>query len=314
MRALTLALLTLPLIGCPVAPGGGGDDDDATEEPTPEPTPEIAQPSEPGDPSGTCPDFSDGMQTFESAGEARQVLVSLPDDLQPGAPVIFYWHSFGTDANYWFANWGLSSLAEDTGAIVLLPQALDSRLFEWDWVTNANTGEWNPGAVQDVAVFDDLRACAIQELEADVRRVYTAGFSAGAVWSTFLAQHRSDALAAAYLMSGGNIVNLTWSAPTMPIPTVAMEGGVGDVWPDPNTPIADFHNGTLDFTANMLDEDQFVVRCTHNLGHSPAPGARDWMDEFLLRHSYGEESPFAGDRAGDIPAGWCWDAADGDPQ
>jgi predicted esterase len=314
MRAPVPALLLLlPLVAC-VPPGGGDDDDSVASEPTPEPTPEIAQPSAPGLPSGSCPTFEDGMQSFTSAGQNRQVLVSLPSDLQPDAPVIFYWHSFGTDANYWFQNWGLSSLAEDTGAIVLLPQALDVRWFEWDWVINSSTGEWNQGALEDVAVFDDLRSCAIQELQADVRRIYTAGFSAGGVWSTFLTQQRSDALAASYIMSGGNIVNLPWAAPELPIPTVAMEGGEGDVWPDPTAPVADFHTGILDFTANMLDEDQFLVRCTHDLGHTPPPGARAWMEEFLLRHSYGEESPFAGDRAGDIPEGWCWDAAEGAPQ
>lgn len=313
MRALILAFSILSLFGCEARDANSGDDDDATAEPTPEPTPEIAAPSDVGEPSGACPTFEDGMQAFESAGLDREVLVSLPPDLQPGAPVIFYWHSFATDANYWFSAWNLSSLAEDTGAIVLLPQALQSRFFEWDWVTNASTGEWNEGALEDAAVFDDLRACVVRDLEADVRRVYTAGFSAGAVWSTFLTQYRSDALAAAFLMSGGNIVNLTWSAPEAKIPVVAMEGGVGDVWPDPAQPVANFHEGTLAFTETMLAEEQFVVRCSHNLGHSPSPGARDWMEEFLLRHSYGEESPFAGDRAGDIPDD-CWDAADGDPQ
>jgi predicted esterase len=312
MRALTLALLCLPLIGCPT--DSGSDDDDSTaEDPTPEPTPEIADPSAVEDPSGTCPTFEDGMQTFTSAGLERQVLVSLPDDLEPGAPVVFFWHSFGTDANYWFANYGLDSLANDTGAIVLLPQALEKRFFEWDWVSDPTSGEWNEGAFEDVAVFDDLRNCAVQELEADVRRIYTAGFSAGAVWSTFLTMHRSDMLAAAYLMSGGNVVNLPWVSPEHPIPTVAMEGGEADVWPSPAAPVANFHEGTLTFAENMLAEDQFVVRCTHSSGHSPGPGARQWMEEFLMRHSYGEESPFAGDRAGDIPSPECWDAADGDP-
>lgn len=313
MRATLLFPLILALVGCPAGTDGTGDDDDATGEPTPEPTPEIAQPSAVEDPSGTCPTFVDGMQSFTSSGMDRQVLVHIPPDLEPGAPVLFYWHSFGTDANYWSSAFGLDDFAEDTGAIVLLPQALESRLFEWDWVTNPDTGEWNAGAEEDAAVFDDLRSCVITELEADIRRVYSAGFSAGGVWTTFLTQHRSDAIAASFIMSGGNIVNLAWSAPSAKIPVVAMEGGEGDVWPSPAAPVADFHNGVLDFTQNMLDEDQFVVRCTHNLGHSPSQGARGWMEEFLLRHAYGEESPFAGDRAGDIPDD-CWDASEGDPQ
>lgn len=313
MRALTLITMILSLSACDGRGLNAGDDDDATAEPSPEPTPELPSPSAVGEPSGTCPTFADGVQGFESADQDREVLVSLPPDLQPGAPVIFFWHAFGTTASYWFENWGLSALAEDTGAIVLLPEALPSRIFEWDWVTNQSTGEWNPGAVEDAAVFDDLRACAVQELGADIRRIYTAGFSAGAVWSTFLTQHRADALAASFLMSGGNIVNLSWSPPSAKIPVVAMEGGVNDVWPDPSAPAADFHTGTIAFVENMLAEDQFVIRCSHDRGHSPSLGARDWMEEFLLRHSYGEESPFAGDRAGDIPDD-CWNAAGGDPQ
>ena len=314
-RTITLLLLLSLVTACDLIPGASddddsasGDDDDASDDD--DATPDLPQPAPAGEPSGTCPDLTtSGLKTFQSGGIERSVLIEVSPDLEPGAPVLFFWHAFGTSANDWYTGFDLARWAEENEGLLLMPQAVASRLFEWDWVSTPDQDDTSTGTAQDVAVFDDLRACAARDLDVDLGRVYTAGFSAGAVWSTFLTMHRADRLAASYLMSGGTVVNLPWSPPAVDIPSMAMDGGPTDVWPSPAAPAADFHHGTIDYTNEMLAEDQFVVRCAHEGGHTPGPGARTWMDEFLIRHTYGVESPFAGERAGDIPAG-CWDAAE----
>jgi hypothetical protein len=291
VRLLALLALLLPtslLVACTGSSSGddddddsavAGDDDDATD-PLPEPA-ALAALSD-----GECPAMETGTQTFSSGGEARSVIVEVPSSGIEGKPVVFFWHSLGTDAQYWYTQFGLQGFADEHDVVLLVPQALDSNLFEWDWVNGT-----------DGSFFDDLRTCAVNA-GADVRRVYTSGFSAGALWSTWLTMHRADALAASYLISGGNVLNLPWEAPAVPIPTVAISGGDTDVWT-----VISFQDATVEFVANMRAEGQFLIQCGHDLGHTPPPGSQQFLTDFLLDHTYGAPSPF---ESGDGVPDWCW--------
>ncbi len=284
MHRGSLFLMAL-LLACAPAAETDDDDDVADEVPDPDPPAALAELS-----SGECPDLSEpGTSTFLSAGLERTVTVLFPEDGPAGMPVLFYWHSLGTTASQWINWFGLNSLAEDEEVIVIVPASLDTELFEWDWV-NPDEG--------DAQLFDDLRTCAVTELEADVGRVYSAGFSSGGVWTTWLAMHRSEQLAAIYSMSGGTVINLPYETPARKIPVFAMSGGDADVWPNEATPLADFETATQELVAALLADGHFVVQCEHDYGHSPGDNAEDMMAEWLLRHEYDVPSPWdAGGRS-----------------
>jgi len=289
--ALILALL-VPMLACaPVA----GDDD-----PTPGPE---AQPDAPADlaelTDGECPDLSgSGTSTFSSFGIDRTVTVLMPDDAPAGLPVMFFWHALGTPPSYWIDAFSLDDFAEDNNIIVVVPESRPGELFEWDWV--------NP-LEGDAQLYDDLRTCVVEELDADTTRVYAAGFSAGAVWTTWLAMHRADTLATVFSMSGGTVVNLPYAEPARKLPVFLMSGGPTDVWPDQQLPLADFETATQDFSASLREDGHFVVQCLHNYGHTPGPGSEGMMEDWLLVHTFDVASPWnGGDRSGDDFEDYCW--------
>ena len=278
-RTLLLSLLALLLVACPT---GNGDDDDSVaaldDDDATDPLPEPAELAELSD--GECPDLTgSGVSTFSSAGLQRTVHVFLPDDVEEGMPVVFFWHALGTTPAQWIGWMDLDGLADDLGAVVFVPQSRESEMFEWDWVD---------GEDADGPLFDDLRTCAATELGADMSKVAVAGFSAGAVWTSWLTMHRADALATAFIMSGGLVINLPWEEPVHDLPVYMMSGGANDTWSFINF---------ADATALMLDEllaaDHFLVHCGHNEGHTPGPNARGMMEEWLEAHDFGRESPWA---------------------
>ena len=193
-------------------------------------------------------------------------------------PVVVFWHALGTTPQQWIGWFDLDGLAEDLGAIVFVPQSREGEMFEWDWIE---------GEEADGPLFDDLRTCAATELEADMRRVSVAGFSAGAVWTTWLAMHRSDTLATAFVMSGGLVVNLPYSEPAHDLPVYLMSGGSNDTWSFIN-----FDDATEALAAELLDDGHFVIQCRHGEGHNPGPSARSMMEDWLGAHAYGEASPW----------------------
>jgi hypothetical protein len=295
MRLLACLLaLALPLAAC--TPGEGDDDNEPT--PAPEHVPDApAELAELTD--GECPDLSEpGTSTFSSAGLERTVTVLFPEDAPAGMPVMFYWHALGTGAAQWIGWFGLEAFAEDNEMIVVVPSSRPGELFEWDWV-NPDEG--------DAQLYDDLRTCVVTELEADITRVHSAGFSAGGVWTTWLAMHRSETLATIYAMSGGTVVNLPYVAPTRKIPVFLMSGGPTDVWPNQQFPVADFETATQDFSAALREAGHFVVQCAHTGGHQPGPGAEGMMEDWITAHEFDVRSPWdGGGRSDEDFEDYCW--------
>lgn len=260
-----------------------GDDDDSTAEPSPDPTPEppaeLAELSE-----GECPSFdAPGNQSFQSGGTEREAVVLWEEGTPTeGQPILFFWHALGTTPEYWISQFDLDSLDDDF--IVVVPRSRESELFEWHW----QDGEG------DSTLYDDLRTCVVDHLGGDVRRVVVAGFSAGAIWTSWLTMHRADTLAASVVMSGGLAPTLAWEEPAHPVPVLLTSGGDTDVYGG----FLEFEATTDAFQDELRAVDVPVVRCRHDYGHTPPPGALDAMEAWAKRHSYGEEGPwFTGERA-----------------
>jgi poly(3-hydroxybutyrate) depolymerase len=280
VAALALAVLAVGCVGQPTSADDDdvATDDDSTPEPTPEPPAPLVEPS-----AGHCPDFDEaGEVEFVSDGVDRRALVYWPEGGSEDAPVVFFWHALGTTPEYWWTNFDLDALVE-AGFIVVLPASSGQEVFEWDW---------NAGGI-DATLYDDLRTCVVRELGADPRRITVAGFSAGAIWTSWLTMHRADTVATSFVMSGGLAPGLTWEDPARSLPVFLMSGGPTDTY----GPMS--FESTMDaFQDELRGVGSFAVRCKHNYGHTPGPGALDMLERWAWRHSYPEPSPWeSGDQS-----------------
>ena len=82
-----------------------------------------------------------------------------------------------------------------------------------------------------------------------------------------------------------------------------MSGGPTDVYAN----MIDFEQATTDLSAELLDDGHFVVQCRHTQGHTPGPGARGMMEDWLDNHRYGGTSPWqTGDEEVSDLATYCF--------
>jgi len=282
MIPLLTVLACLPIepdeTGAPAVAGSG---DPAEAGPAPA---ELVEPS-----AGSCPDFGGDRVELVSGGLDREALVYLPGGETADAPVLFVWHPYGGDARYMARALGLEDYAAETGTVVIVPEASGKFPFEWDF-----SGD----GAEDLALYDDLRSCVVTELGVDVRRVGVTGFSAGALWTTFLGIHRGDTLASLLAFSGGTGGMVRYSTPAMTFPALLTEGGEGDTFGSGGAMVS-FHDATFAFAEELSVDGHLVTVCSHTRGHDLPPDADVILREWPLAHRYGEPSPFA---EGDLSA------------
>lgn len=254
-----MLLFTIALLACDGGGSGPGTKDEADDtdastddsgaEEVEEPV--LVAPEYSG---GSCPEFVEGTNTeFSSGGEAREFELRLPAD-PVGAPVVFGWHWLGGTAKQAVRYLGVGELA-DEGAIVVAPQSCCSP-YEWNFLTE-------PQDNVDLAFFDDLLACLDDQYQVDLTRIYVTGFSAGALWTTYLTMYRSEYLAATAPFSGGTDGIIAYSPPTDDIPVLLNWGGADDLY----GPLS-FETATEGFSSELLADGHFVIDCDHGLGHS----------------------------------------------
>jgi len=260
------------------------------------------KPSVPKAYAGTCPDFVAGKLEIESAGYKRRAYVSLPDEPN-GAPVVFLWHGLGDTAANMKDAFGADALAKKTGAVVITPDSCCNApgapsngkanccvlMTGWGFTDDSPKG--------DAQLFDDLLSCADSTLKVDRTRVYTTGFSAGALWSTWLLMHRADYLAAAVLFSGGVNDFVPYLKPTYKLPVLSAWGGDSDIFMNG---LIDFQASSADLRKNLRKDGHFVVGCNHGGGHTVPGGGPKFAFDFLLQHVWKDgASPL---QAGGLPA------------
>lgn len=206
---------------------------------------------------GACPAFAEGANTITSAGLERDFQVKLPDDPE-GAPLVFFWHWLGGTARQAMDWTGFGDFAEAEGAVVVAPSSTGTSV---EWSTYDPVDEANI----DLALFDDLVACAWQELGIDAHRVFVSGMSAGGLWSTVLTMHRADVIASSVVFSGGTGPSgIPYAAPSRDLPVAVVWGGPEDTYGG----FLSFHDASLDLSENLQADGNFVVECEHDLGHT----------------------------------------------
>ncbi len=270
--------------------GAGSDTGGETDTPVTEPDTNPTDGPVPTLPtySGSCPAVQSGVNSISTGGANRTFEVFLPSDTSDMALAFFWYGTGGTGQDY---SW-LQGFASGYDLALVVPQATGSLTFEWPVLgTDNTTGE--------LAFFDDMVACVTESLDVDTRKIYTSGFSAGALWSSYLVMHRSEYLASAAIFSGGtgSLVRSD-ETPEVDIPILGFHGGDADVYGG----IVNFKDQMNQFLGNLDSDGHFVVVCDHGEGHTIPEGALDGALQFLTDHSFGDAaSPHESSLPGFLP-------------
>lgn len=253
--------------------------------------------------SGECPDMTVSGETvqFTSSGETRTVTILFPSNPQPKMKIVYFYHGLMdpsySPTGYMAQALNFQELADTYNALIFLPESpiwelMGQQFHMWD--VEDGTSD------KDLALFDDLRTCATQSFDVDLDALISSGFSGGSLFNTVLLGQRADHIATIVEMSGGANIEVPtfeekfarYDTPVVDIPVLLISGGDNDLWPDASFPVVHFQEATDTLQNKLLEDNQFVVRCTHNTGHNITNKAFSSAIEWLTTHRYGEESPY----------------------
>jgi polyhydroxybutyrate depolymerase len=228
--------------------------------------------------------LASGRATLDVSGTSREYILKVPDGYEPNHPyrLIFGFHGAKYDDN-WVADggapltgpfFGIESEAKG-GAIFVAPQA--------------GSGGWGS---QDLPFVDAMVAKLESQLCVDKSRIFSVGFSMGAIMTITIACNRSDVFRAVAPMSGqlptpcpaGNPIAY-WASHGTNDTTIAPSQGQAarDEFVKRNhctsqTSSPDTNNCA---TYQGCDQGYPVIWCTFNGQHDPAPFAGSAIWQFL---------------------------------
>jgi len=251
----------------------------------------------------TCNPIGDGATTVGVNGKTRSYSVKLPADTSKMA-LLFVWHGFMQDPNT-FAN----EIVFDTESRNWVP--FDPNAFPMPLmiVTPTSTNllplappaglDWDiSGGATDFPFFEGMLECINQQFNIDESRIYSFGFSAGAVFTNLLSAEYPHLFAATISESGAWFNDMAqWSDVSIPIVT----------WTWPDFDPADggnvllTHGGPEDFATVISLESanqkalpflhgngRTVTECSHTFGHTPDPDlTQDMYYDYMWRHQLG---------------------------
>ena len=191
---------------------------------------------------GKAPGLQNGTHRMTSAGLNREYIVSLPSNYNMNKPhrLVFgmHWMNGSAEAVAGWSQWfGLKARDTQQNTIFVAPQGY-------------TTGSaWRGGDNRDHIFFDDLNARLASNLCIDKSRIFSVGFSFGAMYTNALAQTHQDVLRGIVLYATADY-NIYFPANTgKPLAFMAVHG-----INDPTTPI----------TSGRRSRDRFVAnnKCT----------------------------------------------------
>ncbi len=256
----------------------------------------------------TCTPVAGGMGAVSvDGGPARQYYVDLPTSTSGPMALMFSWHGYNQVPLDFKNMVGFDPNGASMPIVVVTPT--DTGLFlpdGLDWYLRGSDGN------VDFPYFQGMLSCLESELDIDTTRVYSFGFSAGAVFTNLLDSQWPHLFAAIVTESGA------WFSDPAEVAAIVV-GGSSVQWDWPALDPADrgdvlmTHGGTNDFATIisieaaaqaalpfLLKNDRTVVDCAHTAGHAIDPlVSNQAIYEYLLAHRLGQPSPYAG---GTLPA------------
>ena len=244
--------------------------------------------------TGTCPAMSNlSAKTATFAGQAATVWSGDPAK-GPGA-LLIYWYATGSSSMepiYTLRSAQIKAITDAGGAVVALQKTTAQG-------QSTGNGIWYTG---DAAIADEIVACSIAQQHIDPRRIHSAGYSAGALQTTYMWSARSGYIASVLTYSGGDdsIDTGPLQDPAHPPAALVTHGPMGV---DTYGGVIDFFNASAAWEAEIKKANGFAIDCTDTGAHSDvakrtaiAPQAV----QFFHDHPYGvTPEPYTS-----LPAGW----------
>lgn len=237
----------------------------------------------------TCNPIVNGTNTVIVNGRSRKFDVKLPANRTAKAAILFEWHGF------------LQSSADFMNTIVYDPPAgqwkpFDPNAFNIPLITIAPQDgnlipiwglDWDiVSGERDFPFFEAMLTCVEAQLNVDTRRVYSFGFSAGAVFTNLLAAAYPKLFAATISESGVWFNDRAeWSEIIIPgTGTLFMKWKWPALNPADHGAVMITHGGRNDFATVISLENankkalpflfgagRDVTECTHEFGHTLEP-------------------------------------------
>jgi predicted esterase len=266
---------------------------------------------------GMCPAIELGRNTIRTGGAEREFLLVAPSDHDPSGPeelpVIFMWHWLGGEANDFLERGEVQRAADDMRFLAVIPETKGDLPLKWPYLIIDPESRVD----EEATFFDDMLACVAEHYRVNANCVSSAGVSAGALWTSQLAQLRSTHIASFLSLSGG--VGSTpadlftpirpWAEVEHKMPAFVLWGGPTDFCG------LNFQTASHNLEAGLTGGGHFLVECVHNCSHAEPPldapeGTSSFsaLWRFALDHPYwlaDGDSPYT---ASGLPAGapeWC---------
>jgi hypothetical protein len=244
--------------------------------------------------TGACPAMANLAGTTASFA-GQDVTVWSGDPKSGPGPLLVYYYATGSTAMEPFVTIGQAQIdkIKSLGGAVVAQNVTTAK--------GATTGNdvWYTG---DADIADEIVACAIQNQKIDPRRIHTAGYSAGALQSTYMWFARSGYVASVLTYSGGDdmLDKVALQDPAHPPAALVTHGAHGK---DTYGGLIDFADASAAWEAEIKQANGFAIDCDDGGTHSDyvlrtkiAPQAV----QFFLDHPYGvKPEPYTA-----LPAGW----------
>lgn len=165
--------------------------------------------------------------TFVHDGEERSYFLYLPDDIAPGAPLVFVLHGYTSTAAGIIDNYGMNSVADANGFAVCYPQGSQD-------VTGTNF--WNIEfpleTVDDVGFLTNLAGDLQTIYELDPNCTYVSGMSNGGMMSYYLGCEQPEVFKAIASVTGTITSNFIADCQgNIPVPFMQIHGTIDLIVP-----------------------------------------------------------------------------------
>jgi len=225
----------------------------------------------------------------------QQAAVWSGDAAVAGGPLLIYYYATGSSFMEPLGTIGQAQIDRITklGGAVVAQVATTAK--------GATTGNnvWYTG---DAAIADEIVACAIQNQKIDPRRIHVAGYSAGAIQTTYMWFARSGYVASVLTYSGGDdsLDVAPLEDPAHPPAALVTHGAQGQ---DTYGGVIDFFVASTAWEAEIKKAGGFAIDCNDGGTHTDfllrtkvAPQAI----QFFVDHPYGvKPEPYT-----TLPTGW----------
>jgi len=126
--------------------------------------------------------------SFVFDGYDRDYIVFLPDNFEPGLPLVFSLHGYYSSAEWQMNNTLMNQVADTANFVVVYPNAINT---VWNSGINDNP-DWPAPTVDDVAFISALIDTIHARYQINLNRVYSCGVSNGGLMSFRLAGDLND--------------------------------------------------------------------------------------------------------------------------